>query len=294
VIYLDVSENKIYKVNKSRVLRKDSSLHSLLGSLEKLIRFTDISSLLKTINKEEQIKSLSKVVRVYFVFLDPFLYFPSIISLILNHLMTKNIKDEEEEFISEIEKKLLFSWEEVVNSLIKKRFVNGFWIIYNDIRADFSLTFLLCGGLWIVTNIFYKFKHFYNFQHFSFRKYELLEINTVITNFIRDLLKEGKLITFLKTCDTVFKSYKQNMNELRIFEPLIFYLFILKRMLNPSFYYEDDELSSFLSKYPSNFWTNWGLSTYCETKLGKLKNRLIIILKYLFFQGKRNTSIKTE
>jgi hypothetical protein len=37
-----------------------------------------------------------------------------------------------------------------------------------------------------------------------------------------------------------------------------------------------------------------GLSRYCEIGLRKLKNRLIIILKYLFFHGKRNTSIKTE
>jgi hypothetical protein len=36
--------------------------------------------------------------------------------------------------------------------------------------------------------------------------------------------------------------YKQHMNELRIFEPFIFYLFILKRTLNPSIYYEDDEI----------------------------------------------------
>jgi hypothetical protein len=68
----------------------------------------------------------------------------------------------------------------------------------------------------------------------------------------------------------------------------------LKRTLNPSVYYEDDELPSFLSKYPSNFWTNWGLSWYCDTYLKKLKNPLIIILKCLFFQGKRNTLIKTE
>jgi hypothetical protein len=52
------------------------------------------------------------------------------------------------------------------------------------------------------------FTHFYNFQHFSFTKYESLEIDTVITNFIRDLLKEGKLIIFLKICDIVFELYE--------------------------------------------------------------------------------------
>jgi hypothetical protein len=150
------------------------------------------------------------VVRVYFYFysLDPFFYFPSIISLILNYLITKNIKDdEEEEFIFKIELLLLFSWEEVVNSLIGKRFVANVGVRYTDIPVDFSLTFLLFGGLWIVTNVFYKFKHLYNFLHFSFTKYKSLEIKTVITNFIRDLLKEGKLITFSNICSTVFKSY---------------------------------------------------------------------------------------
>jgi hypothetical protein len=38
---------------------------------------------------------------------------------------------------------------------------------------------------------------------------------------------------------------------------------------------------------------NWGLSYCCEILLRKL-NPLIIILKYLFIQGKRNTLIKTE
>jgi hypothetical protein len=227
-------------------LRDVIPIHQLLISLEKLIHFTDISSLLKTINKEQN-KSLSNVVGVYFYSLGPFLYFPFIISLLLNYLMTKNIRDDEEkEFIFKIEKKLLFSWEDVKNSLIKKTFVTDLGFLYDDIPVDFSLSFLLLGGLWIVTKVFYKFKHFYNFQHFSFRKYESLQINTMIANFIKDLLK-GKLMTFLNI-KTVFESYKQNMNELRIFEPLIFYLFILKRTSNPSIYYEDDELPSFLSK----------------------------------------------
>jgi hypothetical protein len=114
-IFKDIFKIRIYEVNKSRMLRDNISIHLLLRSFEKLIRFTDISSLFKTINKE-QIKSLSKVVGVYFYSLDPFLYFPSIISLILNYLMIKNIKDnEEEEFIFKIELLLLFSWENVIN-----------------------------------------------------------------------------------------------------------------------------------------------------------------------------------
>jgi hypothetical protein len=78
--------------------------------------------------------------------------------------MTKNIRDDkEEEFIFKIEKELSLSWEEAVNSLIRKTFISNIGFIYYDIPVDFSLTFLLFGGLWIVTNVFYKFKHFYNF-----------------------------------------------------------------------------------------------------------------------------------
>jgi hypothetical protein len=168
-MFKDIFKNKIYKVNKSRVLRDDFSMHQLLRSLEKLIRFTDISSLFKTINKE-QIKSLSKVVGVYFNSLGPFLYFPSVISLILNYLIIKNIKDvEEEEFIFEIEKQLLLSREEAVNSLIGKRPVINVSVKYDDIPLDFSLTFLLFGGLWIATDVFCKFKHFHNFQLFFYK-----------------------------------------------------------------------------------------------------------------------------
>jgi hypothetical protein len=233
----DISKDVTYEMNKSRVLKYDHTIPVLLRSLEKLIRFTDISSLLKTINKE-QIKSLSKVVDVYFYSFEPFIYFPSIISLILNYLITKNFRDdEEEEFILEIEEILLFSWEEIVDCLIKKSFVTNLEFKYRDVPLDFFLMFLLFGGLWIITNVFYKFKHFYNSQHFSFTKYESLEINTMITNFIKDFLKEEKLITFFNICDTVFESYKQNINELRIFEPLIFYLFILKRTLNLFIYF---------------------------------------------------------
>jgi hypothetical protein len=119
------NEFEIYEVYKNKVLKNDISIHLLLKSLVKLIRFTDITSLLKMINKE-QIKSLYQVVGIYFYSLGPFLYFPSIISLILNYLMTKNIRDDEEkEFILKIEKQLLLSWEEAVNSLIGKRLILG-------------------------------------------------------------------------------------------------------------------------------------------------------------------------
>jgi hypothetical protein len=87
-------------------LKDNPSIFLLLRSLEKLIRFTNISSLLKTVNKE-QIKSLSNVVGVYFYSLDPFLYFPSVISLMLNYLIMKNINDEKKKFISKIELLLL-------------------------------------------------------------------------------------------------------------------------------------------------------------------------------------------
>jgi hypothetical protein len=113
-------------------------------------------------------------------------------------------------------------------------------------------------------------------------------------NFIRDLLEKDKIMIFLNICKKLFELYRQNMNKLTIFEPVIFYLFILERTLHPFIYYDDDELPSFLLKYPSNFWTNLGLSTYCEIFLRHLNNPLIIILKYLFFQGKKNTLIKTE
>jgi hypothetical protein len=163
----DVFKNKIYKLKMSGV---DHSVHCLLISLERLIRSTDISLFFKIINRE-QIKSLSKVVGIYFNFLNPFLDFPFVISLILNCLITKNVRDdEEEEFILKIEKQLLFNWEEVVNSLTGKRFMT--YIGIKHILVDFSLTFLLCGGLWVVTDVFYKFKRFYNFQYFSFTKYE--------------------------------------------------------------------------------------------------------------------------
>jgi hypothetical protein len=111
--------------------------------------------------------------------------------------MIKNIRDDEEKgFIFKIEKKLLFNWEEVVNSLIKKIFVTDIGIRYGDIPVDFSLTFSFFGGLWIVTNVFYRFKHFYNFQDFSFTKYESLEIKTMITNFIKDLLDKHEQHTY--------------------------------------------------------------------------------------------------
>jgi uncharacterized membrane protein len=88
-------------------------------------------------------------------------------------LITKNIRDDEE-FIFKTELLLLLSWEKVIDSLIRKRFVTNVGVIYGDIPVDFSLTFLLFGGLWIVANIFYKFKEFYKIQHFSFTKYESL------------------------------------------------------------------------------------------------------------------------
>jgi hypothetical protein len=70
-------------------------------------------------------------------------------------LITKNIRnDEEEEFIFKIEKKLLLSWEEVVNSLFENRFMTNIGVRYNIIPINFFLIFLLFRGLRIVTNVY--------------------------------------------------------------------------------------------------------------------------------------------
>jgi hypothetical protein len=262
----------------------------LLKTLDKLL---SVMKKLKLVN-HEHVLSLFKVLLIYFSNVDSFSSLSSVVSLTLHyHLL--DINERSKNVVLMIASVLLKYLKIALKNLDEMKHINCYFYNVRGWFFDIIPTaFELLKGVVNVFSVFEMHKHkktvFY--LDFFFTEYNSMHINVRIANFIKKLLKDGKLIIFMSICQEIFKlRYFEHLTD---FYPIVVYSFILKRTINPNMCYDNCDFPSFLNKYPSNFMTNLEISFYCDVNLEFINNPLIIILKCLFSERKRREWIEVD
>jgi hypothetical protein len=93
-------------------------------------------------------------------------------------------------------------------------------------------------------------QHVFGFD-FLFREYNSMHVNVRVTNYIKKLLENGKLITFMNICKEIFEfEYLEQGSD---FYPVVFYLFILKRTINPTMCYDSCDFKQISIRFYNKF-----------------------------------------
>jgi hypothetical protein len=288
-IDIEVKKEESVEDDRKRFSKLNPITFSLLETLNNLL---NMMKNLEVVN-HEHVLSLFRVLLIYFSIIDSFLSLPSVVSLTLRHyLLNANEKNKSDVLmIADILLKYLKIGLECLDEM--KGINSNFYQRYNE-SLHVESAFELLKGVMRVFSVFEKHKreqHVFDLD-FLFREYDLMHINVRVVEFIRKLLEDGKLITFINICKDLFEF--ENFEYCSDFDPFVFYLFILKRTINPKICYDNCDFPSFLNKYPSNFMTCLGLSIYCDSLLNSINKPLIIILKYLFSEMKRKEWINID
>jgi hypothetical protein len=170
--------------------------------------------------------------------------------------------------------------------------VDNFHFYYPPFPSNLRGIFNLLGIVSKLKKVFESYEHI-SWGNDGDDVYNYPRINDVLSEFVRNSLQDGKIITVLNVYTTIHNSFG-DISTLFIFDPLILFIFILRQTLHPSQYYENNGFPSFLSKYPSNFWTNFGLYGFCDSCCKDIKNPLSVIVRCFFSKGIRNTWLKLD